>query len=261
MTQEANVFMDGAPILSGTWYNTKTGDSFTVRDTYFEDNNLYVLSTDGRRFDYNMLQNYVKSDKPLSKEQTPRKQQAQKSLPKEVTSIIDSGSNDMILEDDLAIINGNNRAQTPVTVQKPVAVAPEEPVDEDSMLIRRLLSRGTKPIINVSIKWDKFPTKQMDMLDMMGVDFDKIVDYYIKTAINKDELTADISKKIYDYLHKTLNTEVEELKDKPIQLVDFREEDIIAEKETTEKEPAKPTVKKTVKAAVKKTTNKKTTKK
>ena len=52
-----NFSMDG-PIMDGTWYNTTTGDSFTVRDTFFQDNQLMVATTDGRLMDYNMIQNY-----------------------------------------------------------------------------------------------------------------------------------------------------------------------------------------------------------
>ena len=48
------IFGEG-PILSGHWYNPSTGDSFTVKDTYFEDNNLYVITTDGRRMNYDMI--------------------------------------------------------------------------------------------------------------------------------------------------------------------------------------------------------------
>jgi hypothetical protein len=60
MMQGISFSIDG-PVMTGTWYNPKNGDSFTVRDTYFEDNQYMVITTDGRRMDYNMIQNYIKS--------------------------------------------------------------------------------------------------------------------------------------------------------------------------------------------------------
>ena len=68
-------FMLGdGPMLDGTWYNPKTGDSFTVRDTFFEDNNLIVMTTDGRRLDYNIISKYIKSADgkvPMMQKPTP----------------------------------------------------------------------------------------------------------------------------------------------------------------------------------------------
>ena len=54
-----NISFNGeGPVMSGTWYNPKTGDSFTVEDSYFQDNQYLVKTTDGRMLDYNFIQNY-----------------------------------------------------------------------------------------------------------------------------------------------------------------------------------------------------------
>ena len=90
------IFGEG-PILTGNWYNPKTGDSFTVRDTYFEDNNFYVITTDGRRMDYNLMSQYVQSDKPIPKmeEQKPQTQ-----IPQEVLSQMESNTDDDFMTDE-----------------------------------------------------------------------------------------------------------------------------------------------------------------
>ena len=51
-----DMLFDG-PMIEGTWFNPDTGDRFTVRDSFFEDNNYTVLTTDGRTLNYNQIQN------------------------------------------------------------------------------------------------------------------------------------------------------------------------------------------------------------
>ena len=205
------------PMLSGHWYNPSTGDSFTVRDTYFEDNNLYVITTDGRRMNYDMISKYVQSDKPIPKQTQPAQNQ-NNVLPPELASQIlnptnsvssDSNNSDFgILEDDMALISGKaNQENQEKTITRDKfninAVQQLQQEDEDTMLIRRILSRSQEPEITCGIKWSKFPNKQLEMLEMMGVDLDKIADYYIKKIdlqVIKDKIKKDISKYIQDVL-------------------------------------------------------------
>ena len=205
------------PMLSGHWYNPSTGDSFTVRDTYFEDNNLYVITTDGRRMNYDMISKYVQSDKPIPKQTQPAQNQ-NNVLPPELASQIlnptnsvssDSNNSDFgILEDDMALISGKaNQENQEKTITRDKfninAVQQLQQEDEDTMLIRRILSRSQEPEITCGIKWSKFPNKQLEMLEMMGVDLNKIADYYIKKIdlqVIKDKIKKDISKYIQDVL-------------------------------------------------------------
>ena len=53
-------FTDG-PSMQGVWLNPKTGDSFKVRDTFFEDNNLIVMTADGRKLGFDQINDYVQS--------------------------------------------------------------------------------------------------------------------------------------------------------------------------------------------------------
>ena len=47
--------MEG-PNMEGTWYNPQTGDSFTVRNSFFQDNQYLVQTTDGRVLTYEQLE-------------------------------------------------------------------------------------------------------------------------------------------------------------------------------------------------------------
>lgn len=200
------IFGEG-PILTGNWYNPKTGDAFTVRDTYFEDNNFYVITTDGRRMDYNLMSQYIQSDKPIPKMEEP-KQQTQ--IPQEILSQMESGTgDDFMTEEDRALIMGS-----PVQPQQPAQptfqpnfsgpVTQGQGESEDDMLVRRILKRSTTPDVDCKVSWRNFPTKQMEMLDMMAVDVDAIVDYYIKD-IDLEQIREIVKEEIRKHIEKSLN--------------------------------------------------------
>ena len=201
------IFGEG-PILTGNWYNPKTGDSFTVRDTYFEDNNFYVITTDGRRMDYNLMSQYVQSDKPLPKMEQPH---APQQIPQEVLSQMTNDSNDDFMTDeDRALLIGvtGELKGSQVNVQQPASIQPKPVVtqgqgeSEDDMLVRRILKRASKPVVTCGVKWSNFPEKQFEMLDMMAVDIEKIVEYYLQSIdleALREEVKYGIEKYIYDY--------------------------------------------------------------
>lgn len=212
------IFGEG-PILTGNWYNPKTGDSFTVRDTYFEDNNFYVMTTDGRRMDYNLMSQYVQSDKPIPKME-PQKPQTQ--IPQEVLSQMESGTgDDFMTEEDRALLMGVTGELTgsQVSIQQPTNIHPKPVVlqgqgeSEDAMLVRRILKRSTTPDVDCKVNWKNFPTKQMEMLDMMAVDVDAIVDYYIKD-IDLEQIREVVKEGIRKHIEKSLNVE-EQKEEKP----------------------------------------------
>jgi hypothetical protein len=214
MNNGINFAMEG-PMMEGTWYNTITGDSFTVRDTFFENNQLMVATTDGRMLDYNIIQNYIKSDKPI----TPQKktQSITNELPAEVLSVLETNdSQDDILEEDMNLLQGNMYNQ-PVITQNPSInqVVTQQPVEtEDDMLVRRILKRSIAPEVDCKVTWKNFPTKQMEMLDMMAVDVDAIVDYYIKD-IDLNTIKEIVKDGIKKHIEKSLSPQDEEVKEKP----------------------------------------------
>ena len=42
-----DMILGDTPMITGKWYNPRTGHSFTAKDTYMEDNRMYVFTTDG----------------------------------------------------------------------------------------------------------------------------------------------------------------------------------------------------------------------
>lgn len=214
MNNGINFAMEG-PMMEGTWYNTITGDSFTVRDTFFENNQLMVATTDGRMLDYNIIQNYIKSDKPIAVQKKPK--QTVSEVPAEVLNMLESNdSQNDILEEDMNLLQGNAYNQ-PVVTQTPSTnqvVTPQLVESEDDMLVRRILKRSLAPEVECKVTWKNFPTKQMEMLDMMAVDVDAIVDYYIKD-IDLNGIKEIVKDGIKKHIEKSLSLQDEEVKEKP----------------------------------------------
>lgn len=183
---------EGGPFMSGTWYNPNTGDSFTVRDTFFEDNNLIVMTTDGRRLNYDIISRYVKSDKPIPKQQPVVKQeQPKQAVPKELQEMLD--------DDPYIYTTQKQTAQPQVEQVQQVTTTVQE--DEDALLVRRIMKRASVPEVNCNVIWKNYPSKQLEMLEMMGVEPEKIADYVMKD-FDLETIRVQIKKSIIEYIEK-----------------------------------------------------------
>lgn len=220
-----------SPIIEGTWFNPKTGHSFKAKDTYIEDNKMYVVTTEGQRIDYDMLSQYVKSDNPdKDMKMFSKPQPAADVLPPEVReAIIPVDTDDSLMTDeDKALIYGGSTVKNNI-LEKPVQNNLgniHQPEDEDTLLVRRMLKKSENPTIDCKISWKGFPLKQMDMLDTMGVDYEKIADFYMKDldikdiqAVIKCAIISEIEKHLKDSPITTVKEQKAELKpEKPFEL-------------------------------------------
>jgi hypothetical protein len=252
-----DMLIGDGPALNGHWYNPRTGDSFTVKDTYFEDNNLFCITTDGRRLDYNIMQNYIQSDKPFPKQNQPVKPNIPDSILNEVLPVNSSDrtlnnnagpltgmDTSLMTAEDIALITGQ-APKGQANFAAPTQAIASVPKDEDVLLIERLLKRVSKPSVTCGVKWNNFPEKQFEMLDMMAVDAEKIVEYFLQSIdLQKlrEEVKYGIEKYIYDYFGD--KKEIEEFNEtfEPVVVVEHVEKNV--EKPKTTK---KPTTKKTTK--------------
>lgn len=203
--------MEG-PNMEGTWYNPKTGDSFTVRNSFFQDNQYIVQTTDGRILDYNTLQSYIQSDRPI---EMPKPQPKHETLPAEVENLIECPSDNMydILPEDLNMINGGSKSlgnlATPTnrTQGDPISSISYTQVDQNFTMIEKALAKKSMPDIQVSIDWKNFPQREMDMLiDIMDVNEDEIIDWYVR-QIDTNYLAECLKEVIKDHIHKQLSPE------------------------------------------------------
>lgn len=194
-------FNTEGPMMSGTWYNPNTGDSFTVRDNFFEDNQFMVATTDGRMLNYDQLQYYVQSDKPI----TPKPSLSD--VPASITSILEDNSG-QILSDDMSLINSNLNAIGEVgkLYIDPTWSNPSLTFTNNNPIIEKALSKTELPEIKIQLNWKKYPEREIEMLtDIMEVPMNEIIDWYI----NKFGVT-EIKKLMEDSIHSYFNISPEE---------------------------------------------------
>lgn len=201
------------PMMSGTWYNPNTGDAFTVRDSFFEDNQYIVTTTDGRYMRYEQLQNYVQTDMKLEDLNKMKNENSKKetALPAEVANLIEENGGDpyaSMMTDDLMIGHnkpvslGNlndNRHTVPNDYKTPL----EGPVKQNNMniaIIEKALKNTTKPVFRVNIDWYDYPSKQIEMImDVMDIPVSEIIDWYLDN-IDMMEIVAEFKLKIAERL-------------------------------------------------------------
>lgn len=184
MIQPGMMFGGEGPIMQGTWYNPRTGDAFTVRDSFFEDNQYVVTTTDGRYLHYDQLQNYVQTDMKLDdiKNMNQSAPVNAEPIPTEVSNLIaDNARDEMMLPEDMELLN---TAKTNVKLgnihSSPVFDDPIPPVNMNTAIIEKALKNAAMPDFSVSLKWDKYPAKQIEMLkDIMDIPVDEIIDWYL----------------------------------------------------------------------------------
>ena len=156
--------------MQGTWYNPYTGDAFTVRDAFFEDNQYIVMTTDGRKMDYNRLQNYIQSDmklEDLKKMKVEKKENEE--IPDEIKNILatnDDLDNEYLIPEDniyttkpLGNIN-EPRHIAPAHAHTPAGPATSEPVNMNTAIIAKAaLTRWHGILITASLLPRKSLTK------------------------------------------------------------------------------------------------------
>jgi hypothetical protein len=202
--------MDG-PNMEGTWYNPQTGDSFTVRNSFFEDNQYIVQTMDGRVLNYNQIQNYVKADRPIEVQKP--EQNMPDALPAEVAGLIDETYGDLEAEAMSLIAPkplGNSAQPTPT----PTPIMEVSPRGVDSVVIERALNKCSLPNLQVGIEWDNFPVNEVKFLiDVMDVDLDDVISYYL----NKVDIESTTKM-----IHEVLRSHIEShfIKEEPAPVVE-----------------------------------------
>ena len=194
MMQNGLTFNTEGPIMSGTWYNPSNGDSFTVRDSFFEDNQFMVSTTDGRLLNYNQIQYYVKSDKPIDIQKPTQKKEE---IPAEVANLIEPiGENDFeLLPEDQSLIGGNLRDSNERRINLDNQFNRND-VLPNAPIIGKALSKIELPKIDLKLKWNQSPDKEISLLiDVMDINLDEIVEWYMN-KFNMDEIRQCVQREV-----------------------------------------------------------------
>lgn len=220
------IMMDG-PTIEGVWQNPKTGDFFTVRDSYMEDDDFIIIATDGRRFNYKMLNDYSQTNQKIeelkhSRDMMRRKREHDED--NEVLKLIGSDEEDILtkplkrntqpttqtpsggveMDDEINSLMGNyaNPVKRPAGVRMPIdapdydrSVAYKQPALKDADIIGRALKRVKAPEIKLDLIFEKYPEKQLDMLvNLMGCEYEDIANWMYEEYFSMDLKSIIIDK-------------------------------------------------------------------
>ena len=267
MIQPGMMFGGEGPIMQGTWYNPTTGDAFTVRDSFFEDNQYVVTATDGRYFKYDQLQNYIQSDmkledlKQMSREQKAKNEIKKENLPAEVSNLIDDNVTEesYMTPEDMAMFQpkqlGNlyDKPTDVIVKTLPYEVPADSHLYEQAspedveynmnkVIIEKALKNASKPNFTISVDWSNYPEKEIEMLkDIMNISLDNICDWYLDNI----QLTDFIIKFKEAIQNRVMKLDTAEKVEEPEVTEVFMVEEIPAEEVKDVKEkPKKKTIKK-----------------
>ena len=220
------IMMDG-PTIEGVWQNPKTGDFFTVRDSYMEDDDFIIIATDGRRFNYKMLNDYSQTNQKIeelkhSRDMMRRKREQDednevlkligtdeediltKPLKRNTQPTTQTPSEDAEMDDEINSLMGNyaNPVRRPAGVRMPIdapvydrSVAYKQPGLKDADIIGRALKRVKAPEIKLDLIFEKYPEKQLDMLvDLMGCEYEDIANWMYEEYFSMDLKSIIIDK-------------------------------------------------------------------
>lgn len=227
------IMMDG-PTIEGVWQNPKTGDFFTVRDSYMEDDDFIIIATDGRRFNYKMLNDYSQTNQKIeelkhSRDMRRRKREQDednevlkligtdeediltKPLKRNTQPTTQTPSGDVEMDDEINSLMGNyaNPVEKPAGVMMPIdapgydrSVAYKQPALKDADIIGRALKRVKAPEIELDLIFEKYPEKQLDMLvNLMGCEYEDIANWMYEEYFSMD-LKSIIIDKIKEMLEE-----------------------------------------------------------
>ena len=213
--------MDGLSLDGTTWYNPKNNSVVKIKSNYFEDNTMKLQCDNGRIMTLEQLSDYVQWTGKGEPPKTPIQHTPTRSneLPPEVSAMLstspDSVSSD-ILPEDLDIIQGKNKRinidnnpllQAMNGIQTVSAAVVTTSANYN--IIDRALNKTTSPSWDLSMNWNNFPKKEIELLSsVMDIPIDEIVDYYfdkMKKDFNKSFDKAKIQ--LQNHMEKMLKTE------------------------------------------------------
>lgn len=171
-----------------TWVNTKNGNKIVVRNSFFENGNFMVQTTDGKMLDYNQFQNYIMVPKgdPIPKIE-PKSKQKLKPKSKNLGNINQKKVDiPQTILDELEIDEEVNELLNPTKATIPKVITPEN-ISTEELIVKKVMD--SQPPINMSINISSstIPSKQIETLvNILGVDKKYIVDYLLNQVSDLD---------------------------------------------------------------------------
>lgn len=206
----------GGPMITGQWINQRTGERVTVRDSYMDGENMFVILTNGRQLTMEEFQDYVQMSDDVYDEkgnkignEKPSQKKAAKKKPAYDPNLVFDGmdSTTQPVQSDLqkqilaaeAAELGLNQDDSPqnygVEPQDIPLVPKYSKVTEQEQMIMKILDKTEKPQISFNVSWDAYPNNELKMLkEYFNVTNDDIAKAIIKKYVSKEDLDNIVSE-------------------------------------------------------------------
>lgn len=201
--------------LTGWWYDHRTGTNINVVDQFFEDNNLYVKTADNRIIPYSRIENYIKTESPIKKQETQA--QKPKPIPKEILDEIDDFSENepqefssevTMFDDDIEMIKGTARNINDATPRPQLVLPNQQPINPNKHIIEKAFSKIDDMIFDFTILWEGH-TELINMLtNVMDISKDEIIDFLSDKYFNKTKCA--FKEKLREFLFNDVELNAEE---------------------------------------------------
>lgn len=206
----------GGPMITGQWINQRTGEKVTVRDSYMDGENMFVILTNGRQLTMEEFQDYVQMSDDVYDEkgnkignENPSQKKTAKKKPAYDPNLVFDGmdSTEQPIQSDLqkqilaaeTAELGLNQDDSPqnygVEPQDVPLVPKHSEVTEQEQMIMKILDKTEKPQISFNVSWDAYPNNELKMLkEYFNVTNDDIAKAIIKKYVSKEDLNNIISE-------------------------------------------------------------------
>lgn len=171
-------------MISGKWINKKTGQVINVRDSFIDEMSNMVINTDKGTLSMEEFSKYYI--------------QASDEVYDQSGKVIDNKPVDnaeLGIEGGVSFA-GNDNPLVADPIYNTSKVTNNEPILKNFDLIDKIFKKtDSKPSVELKIKWDNFPNKELSMLvKIFDVTTEEIAQYINKYLVNSDLLNESLDK-------------------------------------------------------------------
>jgi hypothetical protein len=175
--------------ISGKWYNKRTGRTIMVRDSYFDDAGMQVMTSDGQMINGDEFsRDYIQCDETIYDENGQSTGQSEVIDYDAMFSGMQSSTPEMNYAADALL-------KQDAQVIKPVVSAVQP---ENNPALDKLFSKlDDYPSLDINIKWNKIPISELNMLkNIFDLTNDDIAEYIYNNYCTDVEIKKAISDAI-----------------------------------------------------------------
>ena len=182
--------------ITGKWYNKRTGKTITVRDSYFDDAGMQVMTADGQMINGDEFsRDYIQCDETIYDENGQSTGQSEEIDYDAMFSGMQTSA-----QGSQTPAQGVNFDTYTVFKQDAQVIKPTVPVvqPENNPALDKLFSKlDDYPSLDINIKWDKIPISELNMLkNIFDLTNDDIAEYIYNNYCTDIEIKKSISNAI-----------------------------------------------------------------